>query len=167
MFVRVKKYFILLCISLFSLMSYGLDAHVHGVVQVSIAVEEKQILLMLKSPAESLLGFEYRPRTKTEKEKITNLKMLLTKKVHTLFKSSKLESCKIASSDWKHSYSSSSHSSIYSETYLNCRSKLNGEKLEVTLFEMFPRVKVIHLKIISDKNIVNKKITNKNNIITL
>ena len=45
----------------------NLSAHVHGSVHLDIATDKNQLLVMLKSPSESFLGFEYKAKSKKEK----------------------------------------------------------------------------------------------------
>jgi len=147
---------------LFFSYSYALDAHVHGVVNIDIAVEKNKLLLMVKSPADSLLGFEYSPRTKSEKDTMSKVKSLLTQYPQKLFKGEKLKSCTVSSSEWEHEFSGRNHSSIFSETYLKCNFKLVGTKLRLSIFELFSRVKLVNLQVLSEKTNLSKKIKEKN-----
>lgn len=44
-----------------------LDAHVHGVGQLDIAIEDGEVTLMLRAPGADIVGFEYSPKSDEEK----------------------------------------------------------------------------------------------------
>jgi len=46
------------------------QAHQHGVAQLDIAVDARQITLQLSSPLDNLLGFERAPRTEAERRQV-------------------------------------------------------------------------------------------------
>ena len=58
----------------FSASAKNLSSHVHGLVRLEIAYEKNELLIMLSSPAESFLGFEYKAKTKKELELLTQVK---------------------------------------------------------------------------------------------
>jgi uncharacterized protein DUF2796 len=43
-------------------------AHVHGLVQLDVALDAKTLTVQLEAPLDSLLGFEHRPRTAAQKQ---------------------------------------------------------------------------------------------------
>jgi len=45
----------------------GLDTHIHGEAELLVAYEERQLQIILRSPAGNLLGFEHRAETVEEK----------------------------------------------------------------------------------------------------
>jgi hypothetical protein len=46
-----------------NLYARDLSAHVHGDVFLDIATDKNQLLILLKTPSESFLGFEYKAKT--------------------------------------------------------------------------------------------------------
>lgn len=59
--------------------SFAGEPHVHGLIQLDIAVEQDKMLVILKCPAESLIGFEYRPKTDEEKKIVQKVKTMWKK----------------------------------------------------------------------------------------
>ena len=45
----------------------SLGAHVHGDVYLDVATDKNQLLVMLRTPSDSFLGFEYQASTNKEK----------------------------------------------------------------------------------------------------
>jgi hypothetical protein len=46
----------------------GEAAHVHGLMHLDIAVDKQMLIIQLESPLDSLLGFEHRPRTASQRQ---------------------------------------------------------------------------------------------------
>lgn len=44
------------------------DAHVHGLVNLDVAIEGRLLAVALEAPLDSLLGFEHRPRTPAQRK---------------------------------------------------------------------------------------------------
>lgn len=138
----------------------SLGKHVHGSIGLDIATDKKQILVMLKGPADSFLGFEYKAKSKEEKKKLTEVKNLLTKKVTTLF-GKEIESCKAKSPKFKQTFQGKGHSEVHLETYIECSDSVKGKTMEVQLFSKFPRMETIHVQLLrEDGSVVSKKYKN-------
>ena len=54
------------------------EAHVHGEAELSFIIDENAIVFELKSPALNILGFEHKPKTDFEKEKVETANKLLS-----------------------------------------------------------------------------------------
>jgi hypothetical protein len=54
-------------------------AHVHGAAKLQVAIDGSTATLMLESPLESLVGFEYAPGNKAEKTALAKLAATLEK----------------------------------------------------------------------------------------
>jgi hypothetical protein len=145
----------------------SLDAHVHGAISLDIAVDKGEVLIMVKSPAASFLGFEYKAKTKAEKEKVKKVKDFFTKTPQKIFEGDSLKSCSVTSSDWKQSFHGKSHSSVYSEIYLKCGEKISGAKVKLALFKVFPLIESIQIQVMSEKMNISKKIHNNKFVISL
>lgn len=44
------------------------SAHVHGLIQLDVAIDAKTLTVQIEAPLDSLLGFEHRPRTAEQKQ---------------------------------------------------------------------------------------------------
>lgn len=62
----------------------SLNAHVHGVSELTIALEKQQLEIELRSPAINLFGFEHSAITTSDKTVVNKAKLLLEKQ-HELF----------------------------------------------------------------------------------
>ena len=57
----------------FSSYSFAQKAHVHGVGNGSILINKQLVQIDLVIPAESIIGFEHKPRNNTEKNKVDDM----------------------------------------------------------------------------------------------
>lgn len=48
-------------------------AHVHGLLQLDVAIDQRSVTLQFESPLENFLGFEHAPRTDAERKKVADL----------------------------------------------------------------------------------------------
>lgn len=126
----------------------SLGAHVHGELECSIAVDENEVYLELQSPAESLLDFEHRPKTKKEKEKWNELSRS--------WKNNLLNSFKILGQECEvqeptivlNVDDEGSHAHIHAQAQLNCPKKLNAQRLQVDLRERFKAIKKLNIQVL-------------------
>jgi hypothetical protein len=139
--------------------TYGaksLGTHVHGSVGLDMAVEKNQILVLLKGPTESFLGFEYRPKTSEEKNKFQKLKHDFGPGLKKLLG---VDNCDIKNNTFKQLFKGKNHSEIQIETYFNCESPLRGKKIAIKLKKYYPGMESIHLQLIrEDGTVVNQKV---------
>lgn len=151
--------FLTLCIT--SQAAKQLSAHVHGSVGLDMAAEGKQILVMLKSPADSFLGFEYKPKTKKEKELVKKTKQTWMKNIMSLVGGDSLKDCKQGQSSWNLKYEGS-HSEILAEAYINCSGNVEGREITISMKDSYKKIETIHLQLLrSDGSALNKKIKDK------
>lgn len=138
----------------------SLDKHIHGSIKLDITTNKKQILIILKNPANNFLGFEYKAKSKEEKKKLKNIKNLLTKKVTTLF-NKEIESYKTKSPKFKQTFQGKDHSEIHLETYIKYSENIKSKTIEVQLISKFPKIKTIHIQLLrKNRSIVSKKYKN-------
>lgn len=138
----------------------NLEAHVHGSVHLDIASEKNELLIMLKSPSESFLGFEHKAKTKEEISKLNSVKTQWSKELINFIGPNVLKDCKISKSNWVQKFSGKNHSSIEAESYISCSKPLRGRTLEVSLKKQFKNIQKIHLQLIRDDgSVVSNKQT--------
>ena len=157
-------------ITLFMLNSFGaksLPAHEHGSVKLDLAVDNKTLLVMLNSPSESFLGFEYKAKSKKEKRLLEEVKTDWNKNLLNFIGTKELKSCRITKSSWKQKFTSSSHSNIVAESYIDCPNKLSGKKITLKLMSKYQRIKKIHIQLIRDNGSAESKTFKKNTNIAL
>lgn len=146
----------------------NLEAHVHGEVHCSVAVEGKEIYLELRSPAESFIGFEHRPKTREEVETWEQLKK--SWKLNLLDSFEVLEKeCQVKESQIKlHVDEQDGHAQISADAYLKCSDELQQSKLKIDLRENFKSIYKVHIEILpSGLAPYNKTLTGKDKSIEL
>jgi hypothetical protein len=122
---------LLICSSL-NLYAKSLGAHVHGLVNLDIAIDKKQMLVMLKTPSESFFGFEYKAKTTKEKLLVKQVKVDWTKNLLNYLGKDNLQDCKISSSEWVQKFNGKYHSNIIAEAYINCTNPLKSRSLSIS-----------------------------------
>lgn len=74
------------------------DAHVHGVAQLNVAVEDKNLYIEIHSPAANIVGFEHHPRTKAQKEAV-NAAIAQLETAEALFLLPPKSQCRLVTAD--------------------------------------------------------------------
>ncbi len=144
----------------YSSLAKNLEAHVHGSVNLDIATEKTQILVMLKSPAESFIGFEYKAKTNKEINLVKKVKNQWNNGLLKLLGNNAIKNCKITKSSWYQKFDSKNHSTIFAESYIKCNKLVKGKKLKISLKKIYKNIKQIHLQLIrEDGTVINKKYT--------
>ena len=145
-----------------NVMAKNLNAHVHGVVNLDVAYEKNELLIMLQSPSESFLGFEYKPKTNDELKKLNSIKNTWNTKVLSLLGKDVLKDCKISKSTLEQKFSGENHSTIFAESYINCKKPLAGRNLEVRLKESYNKIQSVKLQLIrNDGTVVSEEYSKK------
>ena len=136
----------------------NLDAHVHGSVKLDIASDKNQLLVMMKSPSESFLGFEYEAKNKEDKALVEKVRNEWKIELIKYLGAQALNDCKITKSSWKQEFSGKRHSSIIAESYIQCDEKLSGRLLQVSFKKSYNNIHEVHLQLIrEDGSVVSKE----------
>lgn len=161
--ISMKNLIIIFVLSLLSSLVHAeesLSAHVHGVVALDIAADSKEVLFIMKSPADSFLGFEHRPKTKKQMSKVRNVKKLWREDFNKLFKG--LEGCKRKTMKWNLKYTGKSHSDIEAQAHIICMKPVKNINLSILLMNYFPNIEAIQLQLIrANGEMVSKKVKSK------
>lgn len=142
------------------------DAHLHGLVEMTLAIENHSIELNLESPAANIVGFEHTASTPAQLASINRAKTVLgsPKQLLTFIGTH----CKPTTQEIDISAVSpaatnrkkdahqehadhGTHSEISARYQFNCA---RGDKLtaiNVHLFELFPRIETIHVAWVSER----------------
>ncbi|MDW5417062.1 DUF2796 domain-containing protein [Iodobacter sp. CM08] len=132
-----------------ALLSLGLSniaaahgAHVHGVAEIDVAIEGKQLLITLESPADNLLGFEHAPKTAAEKATFKKVSEQL-QNAASLFVPDAAAQCKAATPVVKMpDFGKGGHSDIDAEYRFECTTPPNN--ISLTLWKNFAGFKTIN-----------------------
>ena len=142
------------------LSAVSLDAHIHGKVNLDIASDKDELLIMLKTPSESILGFEYMAKSEAEKKLIKLVKEDWNNNLFKFFNLEKAEYCKVTSSKWEQIFSGKNHSHILAESYIKCKGQLKEKSLTIALKKYCKNIVEINIQLIrADGSVLNKKHT--------
>ena len=168
----------------------SLDAHVHGLSELTLAMEGNTLEIQLKSPAMNLLGFEHKARTKNDFIAVENAVALLGKS-DSLFSfsggrchltNSSVDVSGVSDSgldvhaneaeahDHEHEDSFSereSHSEIIASYDYRCESLATLSSMTVALFDVFPGIHQVHALWVTEKQQGGKTLDAKNRIILI
>lgn len=168
----------------------SLDAHVHGLSELTLAMEGNTLEIQLKSPAMNLLGFEHKARTKNDFSAVRNAAALLGKS-DSLFSfsggrchltNSSVDVSGVSDSgldvhaneaeahDHEHEDSFSereSHSEIIASYDYRCESLATLSSMTVALFDVFPGIHQVHALWVTEKQQGGKTLDAKNRIILI
>ncbi len=143
----------------------NLGSHDHGIVKLSISVENKNIIIELDSPAVSVLGFEYLPKSPLDSKVFKDAKQLWTKDIFQLIELDKNRYCSIVSAtfvqvvDEKETNESQKlikdlnkknsgvHSDIQARASLKCLQNPEASSVQLNLFKYFKFIKSIILEV--------------------
>ena len=166
-----------------------LDAHVHGLSELTIAMEGKSLEIQLTSPAMNLVGFEHKASDAKDIAAVENAASLLREHdsqfllsggrcVHV--KTSIDISGLIASDDHDHTHQTKSnghkhahddhiqndsHSEIVANYQYSCENTASLPSMTVALFESFPGIHRIHVMWVKQTQQGAATLTPKNRII--
>lgn len=164
----------------------GLDAHVHGLSELTLAMEGQALEVQLTSPAMNLLGFEHKARSKNDMAAVENAVALLAK-TDSLFSFSGGR-CNLTNSSvdlsvvsdnghdvheneaeaHEHEEDSSkreSHSEIIASYHYRCESLATLSSMTVALFDAFPGIYQVHALWVTEKQQGGNTLDTENRII--
>ena len=172
--------------------SSSLEAHVHGLSELTIAVEGQTIELQFSSPAMNLVGFEHRASSEKEIATVQNIESIL-RQPQMLFTmtgadckaiGSHVDSSSLTAEDHhshtqdehKHHYDHDdhddhvkheSHSEIVANYNYNCTDTAGLESVKVLLFDAFSGIEMINVLWVSPAKQGSVKLTANNTDVQL
>ena len=117
-------------------------AHVHGIANANLVIENKDIYFELIAPADTIVGFEHAASTPSEKEKVTNAKQLLVNSAQLFsFESGDCKAVDVAidMSDLiaNDGHTHDSHSNDHKHEHDHSDEETHGKHIEVTASYQF------------------------------
>ncbi len=153
----MEKIIALVLLLTYSLNSAGLDAHVHGRVELDIATDRNNLLILLKAPSESFVGFEYKALSSKEKLHVKKIKKQWKENILDYFELENFKDCNVESSKWKQLFSGISHSSIIAESNIKCMKPLKSRGLRISLKKHFYKIRSINIQLLRENGSILKK----------
>ncbi|WP_434952638.1 DUF2796 domain-containing protein [Shewanella sp. HL-SH4] len=181
----IKRYWrntIILIIVTCSPASYAhLDAHVNGLAQVTIAIEDQTIEIEISAPAADLVGFEHVAKTESDIKSVADLATKLAKDADLFVL--KAGNCKLVNSTINTSSMTNQnsgvtdkvnkpshndgHSEVVAHYRYHCKKIENLSTITVTVFEKFPSIEKIQAMWVTSTQQGAITLNIKNNIISL
>jgi len=123
-------------------------AHTHGIGSLNIVIDQSEIHAEFEIPAESIVGFEYAPKSKAEKKAVSDAKSFWTRE-NNVFHLSKAARCSPKSSQVNfefekkkgHDHHQESHSELHANYSFKCDSLKELDSIE---FLPLRKLKGIH-----------------------
>ena len=146
---------------------HSLGAHEHGSIKLGMAVENKLVEINVDGPSEAFLGFEYRPKTISEKKLFNDLEAKWNKNLDSMIAFDKHLNCKVMDIsfiqviDEKETKEAQAlikdltkkeagvHSDIEAKAKLKCDKNLTGSDVTISLKKVFKNIKKLTVEVIS------------------
>ena len=152
-----------------------LEAHVHGIATLQVAVDAKVLSLSFSSPLDNLLGFEHKTRNQAEVAQVQNMINQFYKT--NLFVPTKSAQCKLQTIDLesmvikkqpqatyaKEHKEDAGHADLDAELVYQCNNVKSLRDLQVNLFKAFPNLHQLNVEIVSERGQSAVKLTPNNN----
>jgi Protein of unknown function (DUF2796) len=143
-----------------------LEAHVHGVAEVNIAVEGTKATVEIRAPAENIMGFEHEARTDSDKKKRDAALTLLRSRVDQMVlfdpklrcKSSEMQAAvteeREARGQEKHAVKeqkvSGEHREVQGTFSVACSAPLAGSRVRFGITKVFPEIHEVKVQVLGD-----------------
>jgi len=152
------------------------EAHLHGLVEMTLAIEGNTIELNLESPAANIVGFEHPASTREQHASVTRAKMILDMPQQLLTfigtpcqsiaqeidLSAVLKPAETHHKEEAHSEHQEhtdeghedheTHSEISARYRFHCTQGTKLTAINVLLFDLFPRIETVHAAWVTDSN---------------
>jgi len=151
-----------------------LDAHVHGVAQLNVAVDRDHLLIELDTPAMNLVGFEHPPNTDEQRAAVDAARRTLNDG-DKLFAPNPEADCALMSAqvgldlstssthtqehgddthsghahNEKHQHDGTVHNDAHAEYIFHCRQPNALRGVTIGLFDAFPRTERVRVQLIT------------------
>ncbi len=122
-------------------------AHTHGLVEVEIAFEQLNGVIQFSAPAESLLGFEHKPKTEQQKAQAQNVERAFSNQASQIFQFEKSLKCQLTLDKAGFEYTDS-HADFDSLYKVKCTGDISKTKIIVDLSK-YKNIKSIRTTVIS------------------
>ena len=142
------------------LVAKELEAHVHGIATLQVAVDAKVLSLSFSSPLDNLLGFEHKARDQAEVAQVQNMIKQFYKT--NLFLPSKAAQCKLQTVNLEsvvikkkpnapkpQHEETAGHADLDAELVYTCNNVKDLRDLQVNLFKTFPNLHQLKVEIVS------------------
>lgn len=120
------------------------EAHVHGKASLDLVMQGQDLELSLSSPLDNLVGFEYKPKTNADKEKLNKAKAVL--RAGDWAKLSSAAQCQLKKVDLDEDFHEA-HADMDVELTFQCQKPELLNTLDLDLFRAFPNLKNLDVQV--------------------
>lgn len=135
----------------------NLKGHHHGNAKVEISADQNEIEIDFDAPSESILGFEHKPKTPSEKNAFNEAKNLWEKEVvMQIFHIAPALGCVVSKSKFEQDENhykgikdknAPVHSEIEAELKLKCKNPVANSELMINLKKVYPKIQKLHIEL--------------------
>jgi hypothetical protein len=141
----------------------AVDAHVHGTAGLTVAIDDRALVLHLESPLDNLVGFERAPKSDEERDKVRRAARQL-REAGRLFQPTPEAGCRLDETvlsspvldafllgeparNEVHGHHRHGHAEIFVEWRFACAHPERLRSLQVELFKVFPDIRRIRVQV--------------------
>ena len=136
----------------------ALEAHVHGQVHLTIALENSTSgTVRLEGPAESFMSFEHKAKTQEEKAEEAQMRRTLSAVDRPWLVFAPEKQCLLTRRSLDFTQHGE-HGEIVAEFSLTCRQALSDSQAKVILGRIFPHIRALDVQILKDSGQTGSKI---------
>lgn len=129
--------------------SQSLKAHQHGVAVLNLAFEGNRGVLELTAPNESILGFEHKARTASEKMKIQKTEKIFRNQAQDIFVFDGNLKCQMTAQNINlQSAEHSGHTETQASYEVLCQKSPQGSKFQLHWESFFPKLSQVQVQIL-------------------
>ena len=136
----------------------SLSAHEHGVSKMNIVQDHHKLLIEIEMPGHDVVGFEYKAKTKEDKNKVKQALMLLKKPINVINLPNKAN-CDLRDSH-SHIIVEKNHTEFRAEYSFLCKDIDKVNTIGMNVFKTFKNSKKINLNVVGEKSssivVINK-----------
>ena len=132
-------------------------AHVHGIATLGIAVDRNILSIQFESPLDSLIGFEHRPNTSTERVAVEELQSRL-KAPTGLFRMTPAANCKLQKAEAESALfqpakagAADEHADLDASFEFRCEHIERLVAIDTGLFDAYPRLQKMAIAVATGK----------------
>lgn len=149
-------------------------AHVHGTAKLDIAVQGQTVTISLESPLESLIGFEHRPRSASERSAVASLQARM-KAPRDLFRFNLEAGCSLVKAEAESaifdpapaSVAADEHADLDASFEFACAQPAKLIALDIGLFKTYPKLRKLGVQVATDKGQSRQTLTGSAHVVSL
>jgi Protein of unknown function (DUF2796) len=124
-------------------------AHVHGMAQLNIAIEERTATVAFESPAESIIGFEHKAKTVADQQRQTKALDLFKNNISSMLIFEPALGCRLSPTNLDVVQQDQEHSEVHGVFAVSCDGPLGGSKIHFGFTKTFPALQSVNVQVVA------------------